>query len=330
MQVYDIIESHIAQLGQDLARCLINRVDVLNQVSHAFDHRTHGSFCEEMQLTRSFDGLFQAGQGRRSEHDITDGREPNHQDARGPIKHGTKLARHPIHSQLGHNIAKESLKYFCSMSSNPQLQFILQRLHELSESLSSQLDSNRLDELNALAAWLSEQSVDEPTDVMFICTHNSRRSHMGQIWAQAAAWYFEQNDIRTFSGGTEATAFHPRAVEAMRNLGVRIAVLDSGVNPRYAIQLQDEHPAFEVLSQVHTEFNNRAIGFAAVMTCDEASGACPIVEGASARFVLPYLDPKVSDGTGAEEETYRSRALEIGAECFFVMKQVAMRRAGRG
>ncbi len=216
------------------------------------------------------------------------------------------------------------------MSSTPPLEFTLQRLHELSESLPGQLDSNRLDELNALAVWLSEQSMDEPTDVVFICTHNSRRSHMGQIWAQAAAWYFEQNDIRTFSGGTEATAFHPRAVEAMRNLGVRIAVLDSGVNPRYAIQLQDEYPAFEALSQVHTELSNRAIGFAAVMTCDEANGACPIVEGASARFVLPYLDPKVSDGTDVAEETYRTRALEIGAECFFVMKQVAMRRAERG
>lgn len=85
---------------------------------------------------------------------------------------------------------------------------------------------------------MAEQPQETPTELTFICTHNSRRSHMGQIWAQAAAWHFGLNDVRTFSGVTEATAFNPRAVRALRELGVAIDVSQEADNPVYTVQLQ--------------------------------------------------------------------------------------------
>jgi protein-tyrosine-phosphatase len=150
---------------------------------------------------------------------------------------------------------------------------------------------------------------------------------MGQIWAQAAAWHFGLNDVRTFSGGTEATAFNPRAVRALKELGVAIEVAKDGENPLYTIQLQDERAPFEAFSKKYTDEANPQKDFAAVMVCSSADQGCPLVYGASARFSIPYIDPKVTDGTEAEAATYRARAMQIGAEMFYVMARAAELRA---
>ena len=56
----------------------------------------------------------------------------------------------------------------------------------------------------------------------FICTHNSRRSHMAQIWTQTAAAYYGLDGVETYSGGTEATEFNPNAVAALKRAGFRM------------------------------------------------------------------------------------------------------------
>lgn len=203
-------------------------------------------------------------------------------------------------------------------------------LHEMSMkalALPDELGAERLEELNAMAEWIAEQPTKTATEMTFICTHNSRRSHMGQIWAQAAAWHYGLNDVRTFSGGTEATAFNPRAVRALKELGVAIEVAKDGENPLYSIQLQDERVPFEAFSKKYTDEANPQKDFAAVMVCSSADQGCPIVYGSDARFSIPYIDPKVSDGSDAEAATYRARAMQIGAEMFYVMARAAELRA---
>jgi len=218
--------------------------------------------------------------------------------------------------------------YFCDVDrTNPKL---AQTIHAL-ESAARSLDAgpDRMTALNALAQWIADQSPASPTDLIYICTHNSRRSHMGQIWAQAAAWHAGLDDVRTFSGGTEATAFYVHAIEALRDCGVSIEEIESGVNPLYQVRLQSPYPPFEAFSKVFSEGGNPTSEFAAVMTCDSADEACPVVSGAAARFAIPYQDPKVSDGTGRESAIYRERALQIGAECFYVMMRAAEIRAAQ-
>ena len=193
--------------------------------------------------------------------------------------------------------------------------------------LPSTLQPERLQELDDLAAWVAEH--EDAANCIFICTHNSRRSHMGAIWAQAAAWHFGLDGVRTFSGGTEITAFNPRAVTALRDLGVRIVPIDeNGGNMIYRVGLQAERPEFEVFSKVYGDPVNPSEGFAAVMTCSHADEACPLVFGADARFATPYVDPKVSDGTPEEAATYRERAIQIGTEMMYVMSRAAALRNG--
>ena len=159
-----------------------------------------------------------------------------------------------------------------------------------------------------------------PANLVFICTHNSRRSHIAQIWAQTAASHFNVSNVNAFSGGTEATAFNPRAVDALRGLGFRIDLASNGTNPRYVYS--DTHPAFEVFSKKYDDAGNPVKDFAAVMTCSHADENCPVVVGASARISLPFDDPKDFDGTDIESIKYTERSLEIGREILFAFSQI--------
>lgn len=156
----------------------------------------------------------------------------------------------------------------------------------------------------------------------FICTHNSRRSHIAQIWAQAAAHYYHIPNVTCFSGGTEATAFNPRAVKAMKQEGFAIKVIEEGENPRYEVRFADSAEPIIAFSKTYDDRNNPASDFAAVMTCSQADENCPLVVGAAARIALTYDDPKNFDGTPQEAAKYTERVNEIGREILFAFAQL--------
>lgn len=152
----------------------------------------------------------------------------------------------------------------------------------------------------------------------FICTHNSRRSHMAQIWAHTAAAVCDISGVESFSGGSEATAFDARAVAALRKAGFEIAVSEEGENPVYVVQVGPEFPAIEAFSKSYESAPNPTQDFCAVMTCADADANCPIVHGASARVSIPYEDPKAYDGTELEAQKYDERCAQIGTEMLYV------------
>jgi arsenate reductase len=181
------------------------------------------------------------------------------------------------------------------------------------------IHGERKDRLKEIATYIDQHK--EP-DLVFICTHNSRRSHIAQIWAQTADAYFNILKVNAFSGGTEATAFNPRAVDALRGVGFKIDIASSGTNPRHLVQYSDRFPPFEVFSKKIDDPGNPSKDFMAIMTCAHADENCPIVVGASERIALPYDDPKDFDGTDRESIKYRERVLEIGREILFAFSQI--------
>jgi arsenate reductase (thioredoxin) len=177
------------------------------------------------------------------------------------------------------------------------------------------IPEERKEILQELADYIQrKKSAGKPISLMFICTHNSRRSHISQLWAQAAADYYGISGIASYSGGTEATAFNERAVRAMREAGFKIEVATDGSNPAYGVSYSNEAPALKVFSKKYDEGGNPTREFAAIMTCSEADQNCPIVRGADFRIGLPYDDPKAFDGTPQETEKYRERVHQIGVE----------------
>ena len=163
---------------------------------------------------------------------------------------------------------------------------------------------------------------NEKAELIFICTHNSRRSHISQIWGQTAAAYYGIGNVLCHSGGTEATAFNPRAVKAMEEAGFKINATSNDANPVYEVEFSDEANEVIAFSKKYDSASNPQKGFAAVMTCSHADENCPVVFGMEKRISLPYNDPKDFDGTPQEAARYSERVREIGTEILYAFSQV--------
>lgn len=162
-----------------------------------------------------------------------------------------------------------------------------------------------------------------PAKLTFVCTHNSRRSHLSQIWAQVAAGYYGIKNVETYSGGTEATAFNPRAVAALQRAGLRITANDaSAENPRYQVKTSDHLPAQECFSKVYDAPPNPTKDYCAIMTCAQADDACPLVMGSDLRLPIRYDDPKIGDDTDQETALYDERTRQICREMLYLMSTV--------
>ena len=163
---------------------------------------------------------------------------------------------------------------------------------------------------------------NETIRLNFICTHNSRRSHLSQIWAQTMASYFDVKNIFCYSGGTEATALFPKVAETLLKQGFEIIKLDETKNPIYAIKYaQNEMPIICFSKKYDSDFNPK-INYAAILTCNNADVGCPIVIGAEARFPIKYNDPKEFDNTDLMDEKYAERSLEIAQEFYYIFKNI--------
>jgi arsenate reductase len=178
--------------------------------------------------------------------------------------------------------------------------------------------------LDELAAYIRKQrDAGESVRLVFICTHNSRRSHMAQLWAATAAASYGIDDVETFSGGTEATAFNPRAVAALERAGFEIKTsTPADANPKFLVRVGPTADALECFSKVYDQPPNPSSGFCAVMTCSAADEACPSVPGATLRLAIPYDDPKVADGMPEEAATYDERCAQIAREMLFAFSRV--------
>lgn len=158
--------------------------------------------------------------------------------------------------------------------------------------------------------------------INFICTHNSRRSHLAQVWAQALAYHFNIKNVFCYSGGTESTALFPLVAETLQNSGFKIKPISEGNNPVYSIKYaENEHPVIGFSKKLDDDFNPKS-GFVAIMTCSQADDGCPFIAGAEKRVPITFEDPKAFDGTLQQVKKYNERSLQIATELFYVFSQI--------
>ena len=182
--------------------------------------------------------------------------------------------------------------------------------------------------LEHISAYVAERvGKAQPARLTFICTHNSRRSQMAQIWAQTAAEFFAVPGVSAFSGGTEATAFDPRALSAMVRAGFRIDRGSPEDNPVYTVFAGNGLAPVRAFSKAFLDPFNPRNGFCAVLTCASADRDCPVITSADERVLLPYEDPKRHDGTDQEPARYDTTCREICREMGWVFARAA-RAAG--
>ena len=158
--------------------------------------------------------------------------------------------------------------------------------------------------------------------LIYICTHNSRRSHFGQIWGQVAADFYGIKNIKTYSGGTEATAFNGNAIDALKRIGFEITAMSADTNPVYKVIYDEAAEPLFCFSKTYDHPDNPQSDFAAIMTCSDAEENCPFIPGLDLRVGTTYDDPKSFDGTADESKMYDQRCEQIALECLFVMSLV--------
>lgn len=185
------------------------------------------------------------------------------------------------------------------------------------------ITNERKEVLQPLADFIKQKHINQQEiRLSFICTHNSRRSHLSQVWAQTMANYFNIKNVFCYSGGTEATALFPMVVETLQNSGFEIKTLSEGNNPVYSIKYaENKHPIIGFSKKLDDDFNPNS-EFAAIMTCSQADGGCPFIAGAEKRIPITFEDPKAFDNTSQQAEKYIERSTQIATEMFYVFSQI--------
>ena len=201
---------------------------------------------------------------------------------------------------------------------------LLSEIENVIKELNPQtISSERKAVLQPLTDFIqSKVSNQQEIRINFICTHNSRRSHLSQVWAQTMANYFNIKNVFCYSGGTEATALFPMVAETLKKQGFEIFKLSDTNNSVYTIKYsENEHPVIGFSKKLDDDFNPKS-EFVAIMTCDSANEACPFVPGAEKRIPITFEDPKAFDNTPQQVEKYIERSLQIATELFYVFSQI--------
>lgn len=193
-------------------------------------------------------------------------------------------------------------------------------IHSISEM---SVSKERQAVLQSLVDYIQSKVIEKnEARLNFICTHNSRRSHLSQIWAQTMAFHFGIKNVFCYSGGTEATAMFPKVSETLKNQGFQIQKLSDDNNPVYAVKFDENEPPIICFSKKFDDDFNPTSEFAAIMTCSSADEGCPFIVGAEKRLPIRYEDPKVFDGTNLMNSKYTERSIEIAAEMYYVFSQI--------
>ncbi len=177
--------------------------------------------------------------------------------------------------------------------------------------------------LEKISGYISQKfEMNQPVNLVYICTHNSRRSHFGQIWAAVACNYYGIANLSTYSGGTEATAFHTNAINALKRVGFNVSVINTDQNPVCRVVFDNLQKPIECFSKIYDDTANPKTDFAAVMTCSDAEENCPFIPGVDFRVGTTYDDPKAFDNTPLQDAKYDERCRQIALETLYAFSKI--------
>ncbi len=174
--------------------------------------------------------------------------------------------------------------------------------------------------LDELALYITDKlSKKEKVRLNFICTHNSRRSILSQVWGHTFAQYFHLKDIYCYSGGTESTTVPNNTLKILEKLGFLVLPIKEDI---FAVKYNKNGTPVIIFSKTYNNKFNPTDNFIAIMTCEDADKACPVVYGAERRFSLPYKDPKQFDTLPNVLEKYQKISIQIATEIFYLFSKI--------
>ena len=185
------------------------------------------------------------------------------------------------------------------------------------------ISSDRKILLDKITAYIkSKQKEHKDIKLVYICTHNSRRSHFGQVWAEVAACYYNIKNMHSYSGGTEATAFNTNAINALKRIGFDVKAITNQKNATYQLLFDEQEKPIVCFSKVYNHPQNPQTQFAAIMTCSDAEENCPYIPGVELRIGTTYNDPKAFDNKPEQDDRYSERCQQIALETFYIFSKL--------
>ena len=183
------------------------------------------------------------------------------------------------------------------------------------------IDAARTKLLEEIGMFIStELKRNKQLNLNYICTHNSRRSQLAQIWSSYATRYFNFDTIESYSGGTAITAFFRNTVNTLQHVGFKFELLEfSHQNPKYLISYKNcTRPILGFSKLYDDDHINKP--FIAITTCSNAAENCPFIPEAIQRFHLSFNDPKNYDNTLNQSEKYLETNKQIAGEIHYIFK----------
>ncbi len=187
----------------------------------------------------------------------------------------------------------------------------------------SSINEDRKLVLRSLVHYIQNNvDVKRAVELNFICTHNSRRSHLSQVWAQTMAAHFGIRKVFCYSGGIEVTTLFPMVAETLKNSGFQVITISKGENQVYSVKFSEKAHSIICFSKTFDHDFNPKSKFAAVMVCSDAEEKCPFISNAEKRLSITYEDPKAFDNTPEQAEKYQERSLQIATEMYYVFSRI--------
>lgn len=186
------------------------------------------------------------------------------------------------------------------------------------------MTEHRKNRLRAIAQGLSEVlGLCDYLPILSICTHNSRRSAFSQVWCEVLAHYYGLSQVQAFSGGTVRTAIYPQVAQILSICGLITEEHKLDDQYMHFVKYEEDRASIPLFSKKYDDPCNPNDQFVAIMNCDQAHEACPVVHGAIKRFVMTYADPKRSDGSVHEERTYQDTCHTIARDWKYIFHTIS-------
>ncbi len=150
-------------------------------------------------------------------------------------------------------------------------------------------------------------------NLVFICTHNSRRSQFSEIWGNILSTYHKKN-INVLSAGMIKTEVYFQVIESLKRIGFKIT------HNKNSYLLQHLNINMNLYSKILSDI--KINNFISIMTCSEAEASCPIDLRSKSNLKLLYEDPKIYDNTKNEQKKYDSTCLKIAYELNYIFKNI--------
>ena len=182
----------------------------------------------------------------------------------------------------------------------------------------SHVSEERKTELQPIIDYLQQKlTKSQSINLVYVCTHNSRRSQFAQVWSEVASEFYKLS-VTSYSSGTEVTEANPRTITALKNQGFSIEK-QGEKNPVYRVSTLKKKIELFSKDLTHKSLPSK---FIALMTCSHADENCPFIPEAETRIPFRFLDPKEFDNSEFETQQYLEKSVEIGTEIKYIFHQL--------